>query len=152
MEKEFKRLNELTNEDCKNFKVVKVILRHNISKDYGDSYTAETIVGPYHLKFRKNFSEINYHQILMAQHKFNPSSINEVNAYARWTKGISKNNSEYHQLQLIFGKDTFLTRMISDAEYKLFNTFIQNKLLTPIDWIEVPVNVGIEETVDLDIE
>ncbi len=145
--KVFKKLNELNNEDCKNLEVVKVELRHNVSKDYGHTYSCEMLVGPYHVKFRKNFSELNYYSILIAQKDIKEGSLVTVNAYRRWTKGMAKNGKEYHQVQLIFGKDTFLTRMISDSELSLFNDFIKRKMIKEIEWVEVPANIGVDEEV-----
>ena len=149
---EYKKLNELTNEDLKDLELSKCELRHNISKDYGHSYTCETLIGDYHLKFQKNFNELVYYTILGVQGIKEAGKVVSVNCYRRWTKGISKNGSPYYQVQLIFGKQTFLTRMISNRELALFNIWVQNKKIKPINWIEVPESLGIEDSFEMDLE
>lgn len=149
---EYKKLNELTNEDLKDLELSKCELRHNISKDYGHSYSCENLLGDYHIKFQKNFNELAYYTILGVQKIKEAGKVVTVNCYRRWTKGTSKTGSTYHQVQLIFGKDTFLTRMISDREIALFNIWVQQKKINPINWVEVPESLGVEDSFSLDIE
>lgn len=149
---EYKKLNELTNADLKDLELSKYELRHNVSKDYGHSYSCENLLGEYHIKFQKNFNELAYYTILAVQGIKEVGKVATVNCYRRFTKGTSKTGSTYHQVQLIFGKGTFLTRMISDREVALFETWERLKKISPINWVEVPESLGVEDSFSLDIE
>ena len=42
--------------------------------------------------------------------------------------------------------------MISDREIALFNIWVQQKKINPINWVEVPESLGVEDSFSLDIE
>ena len=124
---EYKPLKELTNEDCKNLPIVKVNLIRSRSK-FGESYKASFPLGLATLDIRNRFDQIAY-----------------VNAYARFTRGLGKDGREYHAIQLIFGRDTFLTRFFNDRELILVNSWIKQGKMKPINWVNVPEKIGDEE-------
>lgn len=141
---EYKPLKELTNEDCKNLPILKVNLIRSRSK-FGESYKASFPLGLATLDIRNRFDQIAYLTILNCKGIDPTGSAITVNAYARFTRGLGKDGREYHAIQLIFGRDTFLTRFFNDRELILVNSWIKQGKMKPINWVNVPEKIGDEE-------
>lgn len=141
---EYKPLKELTNEDCKNLPIIKVNLIRSRSK-FGESYKASFPLGLATLDIRNRFDQIAYLTILNCKGIDPTGASITVSAYGRFTKGLGKDGREYHAIQLIFGRDTFLTRFFNDREMILINSWIKQKKMRDINWVEVPQLMSDEE-------
>ena len=141
---EYKALKDLTNDDCKNLQIVKVNLIRSRSK-FGESYKATFPMGLATLEVRNRFDQIAYLTILNSKGIDPTGSSITVSAYARFTKGLGKDGREYHAIQFIFGKDTFLTRFFNERELILFNSWIKQGKMKAIKWVEVPQKMTDEE-------